>query len=204
MIKIDTTNYFWKNSLISLRQPKAGDWESLIHHMYESRGRFFFNNEIDMPIDIEQYRETIESIDPDKQPYVAFAIEDANGKHAGILNVFCIDERNGTFGPVGIMINPSERGKGYGCAAYRMIGRYMFGERRMHKWNNGYLQENEASAALHRKLGFVIEGVQTDMHFHEGRYWNVVMCGMTERQFYENEERLSRIEMERQGLRMNE
>ena len=63
----------------------------------------------------------------------------------------------------------------------------------MHKWNNGYLEENKASAALHKRLGFEIEGIQKDIHFHEGRYWNVVICGMTETQFYENEKRMPNL-----------
>ncbi len=189
-MNIDYSNYYWKNSLITLRRPKEGDWEYLIHHMYESQGRFFFNDEIDLPTDIEEYKKRTEFVEPEKLPYTCFAIENSDGKHVGIANLFGIDERNGNFGPIGIVINPADRGKGYAVAAYRMLGRYMFCERRMHKWNNGYLEENKASAALHKRLGFEIEGIQKDIHFHEGRYWNVVICGMTETQFYENEKRM--------------
>ncbi len=190
-MNIDDSKYFWKNDCITLRRPREDDWEHLIHHMYDSQGRFFFNNEIDLPTDPALYKQKMEFTEPDQLPYLCFAIENSEGKHVGIANLFGVDERNGNFGPIGIVINPMDRGKGYGAAAYRMLGNYMFLERRMHKWNNGYLQENTASAALHKKLGFVTEGVQIDLYFHEGRYWNVVLCGMTETQFLENEKKLS-------------
>lgn len=187
---IDMTKYYWKNDLITLRKPKESDWETLIHHMFESEGRFFINDEIDMPTDIDEYKSRAEFTQPNKLPYICFAIENSEGRHVGVANLFGVDERNGTFGPIGILINPRDRGKGYALATYRMLGRYLFNERRLHKWNSAYIEGNAASAALHEKTGFEIEGLQRDMHFHEGRYWNVVVCGMTEARFFENEKRL--------------
>lgn len=192
-MQIDYSGYYWKNSQITLRRPKAEDWEFLILHMFDTKGRFFFNNEVDLPVDIDQYRRKMEFTDPETLPYRCFAIENAEGMHVGIANLFGVDERNGNFGPIGIVIDPPARGHGYATAAYRMLGHYMFEERRMHKWNNGYIEENHASAALHKKLGFRIEGVRSDIYFHEGRYWNEVLCGMTEQQFFENEQRLGKL-----------
>lgn len=189
-MNIDYSKYYWRNSSISLRRPKEGDWEFLVHHMFESQGRFFINDEIDMPVDIDLYKKRPEFSEPEKLGYICFAIENSEGKPVGIANLFGVNERHGSFGPIGIVINPADRGKGYAEAAYRMLGDYMFNERRMHKWNSGYNEENKASAALHKKLGFVIEGVQKDMLYHEGRYWNTIVCGMTEKQFYDNEKKL--------------
>lgn len=194
-MEIDTSRYYWKNGLITLRHPRAEDWESLIYHMFDSQGRFFFNEEIDLPVDVEQYKGRPEFINPEQLPYLCFAIENSQGKHVGIANLFNVNERHGTFGPIGIVINPQDRGKGYGTEAYRMLGRYLFQERRMHKWNNGYIEGNRASEALHKKLGFVVEGIQRDMYYHEGRYWNQVVCGMTETQFFENERRVFHASM---------
>jgi len=190
-VDIDCSNYYWKNNLIQLRQPKADDWEELVRNMYDNVARFYFNEEIEMPVDVDAYRQWhIDHLKPEKLDYICFAIENRAGKHVGIANLFGVDERNGRFGPIGIQINPPDRNQGYGVAAYRMLGRYMFNERRMHKWNSGYIEENKTSEALHKKMGFLIEGVQKDMYFHEGRYWNQVLCGMTEVQFFENERRL--------------
>lgn len=182
-MNIDYSKYYWKNDMITLRQPKPGDWEYLIHHMFDSQERFFFNDEIDMPVDIDEYRKKFE--EREKPAYISFAIENAKGEHVGIANLFGIDERNGVFGPIGILINPAHRNKGYAAAALKMLGKYMFNERRMHKWNSGYVEGNAASAALHNKIGFEIEGVAKDMCFHDGRYWNHVICGITAEQFFE-------------------
>jgi len=186
MREIDYSKYYWKSNTILLRPPKAEDWEEQIHNMFDSAARFLFNDEIDMPVDIDEFKQ-FDKID---RGFICFAIENNAGKHVGIANLFGIDERHGKFGPVGIQINPPDRGKGYALAAFRMLGRYMFNERRMHKWNSGYVEGNVASAALHKKTGFTIEGIQADMVFHEGRYWNQVMCGVTETQFFENEKTL--------------
>ena len=113
-MEIDTSRYYWKNDLITLRRPKAEDWESLIYHMFDSQGRFFFNEEIDLPVDVEQYKGRPEFINPEQLPYLCFAIENSQGKHVGIANLFNVNERHGTFGPIGIVINPQDRGNGYG------------------------------------------------------------------------------------------
>jgi RimJ/RimL family protein N-acetyltransferase len=194
MLEIDYSKYYWKNSLVGLRHGKYEDWEEQIHNNYDNIARFFFNEEIELPVDIEAFKRCF--IHDGSRPqetdrtFLGLVIENNDGKHVGVMNVFGIDERNGRFGVVGIQINPQDRNKGYGAAAYRLLGKYMFKERRMHKWNNGYMEENKASEALHKKLGFKIEGVQRDMYFHEGRYWNQVLCGMTEAEFFENEKHL--------------
>lgn len=196
MLDIDFSRYYWKNSFISLRLQREEDWESRIWNKYDSEMRFFMNDEIELPIDIDIYKQWhIDLIQKHKADSndnsVLLAIENNDGEHVGVCNLYGIDERHGRFGPVGIEINSAHRNKGYATVAYRMLGRYMFNERRMHKWNNGYIEGNAASAAMHKKVGFIIEGIRPDTVFHDGRYWSEVLCGMTEVQFFENEKTLS-------------
>lgn len=187
----EMSRYYWKNDLIQLRRPKADDIDALLPNQYDSAARFFFNEELELPVDVEGTRKQFaESLEPGKLDYICFAIENREGEHVGIANLFGMDERNGKFGPIGLQINPAHRGKGYGIAAMRMLGNYLFQERRMHKWNSGYIEGNRASETLHKKLGFSVEGVQKDMFYHDGRYWNQVLCGITEAAFFENERRL--------------
>jgi len=184
------TAYFWQNDLIRLRMQREEDWQATMPNQLDSEARVLFNDEIDLPVDEDAYRQgTAEWIEKNKgsADTLLFAIENAAGEHVGICNLFGIDERHGNFGPIGIEINTAHRKKGYGLAAYRILGRYMFSERRMHKWNSGYLEPNAASAAFHKKMGFVIEGVRKDRVFHDGKYWNEVLCGMTEEQFFARE-----------------
>ena len=79
--------------------------------MFDSQGRFFFNEEIDLPVDVEQYKGRPEFINPEQLPYLCFAIENSQGKHVGIANLFNVNERHGTFGPIGIVINPQDPGQ---------------------------------------------------------------------------------------------
>jgi len=186
-MNIDYSKYYWRNSLITLRQPLESDWELVIHNRYDSESRFLFTDEIELPTETESFRKNfVEDITQSKD-YLRFAITNNEDKHVGIVHVFGIDEKNGVFGPIGIQINPLDRGMGYATAVYRMLGKYMFSERRMHKWNSEFLEENVGSERLHKKIGFNIEGIRKDMSFHEGRYWNLVLAGITEHQFYENE-----------------
>ena len=185
---IDFSKYYWKNDLIHLRPPNETDWKDFLPGRFESEIRFFLNEEIEMPVDSESIRKrSIEDLEPGKLDYIPFTIENNEGKNVGWANIFDIDERNGKFGPIGIQINSSYKKMGYAVATYRMLGNYMFNERRMHKWNSGYVYGNEASEALHKKIGFIIEGIQKDMYFHKGKYWDQVIVGITEKQFFDNE-----------------
>ena len=183
---VDYSNYYWKNDFIHLRELRENDWEDFLPGRFESRNRFFLNEEIELPVNVDAYRKKyIENLEAGPTKHISFAIENNSGKIVGWANIFDIDERNGKFGPIGIQINSMYRKMGYAAATYRMLGNYMFNERRMHKWNSAYLENNEASKALHKKLGFIIEGVQKDMVFHEGRYWDLVLAGITETIFKE-------------------
>ncbi len=59
----------------------------------------------------------------------------------------------------------------------------MFGERRYHKCEAGIYAYNEASLALHRRLGFTEEGRLRDHEFFAGRHHDLVVMGMTAQEF---------------------
>lgn len=195
MSDIDFSKYYWSNGLIRLRLQREEDWEARLCNKYDSEARLLFNDDIELPVDIDNFKQEqmdfIRSCNSNtNKDTILLAIENNAGEHVGICNLFGINERHGRFGPVGIEINIKHRNKGYGTAAYRMIGHYMFNERRMHKWNNGYMEKNTASAMFHKKLGFIIEGIRPDFFFNNGNYSSEVLCGMTDTQFFENEKNL--------------
>jgi RimJ/RimL family protein N-acetyltransferase len=121
---------------------------------------------------------------------IMFAAQTLSGEIVGGLNLNSINERQGTFG-IGIQIHTGERGKGYGTAAMRILLKYAFLERRLTKFNSGCVEGNAASAAMHKKLGCVQEGVQRQVYYHEGRYYDHWLFGLTSDEFVENERRLS-------------
>ena len=180
---IDFTQYYWKNDIIQLRQIKEDDWQYLCQSFYCSENRFMFNGVIDLPLDIEGFKNQYIEQAQIQPNHIQFAILDRNEKHVGIANIFGINERHGCFGPVGVQINCEDRGNGYALAALRMIGTYMFNERRMHKWESGCIRGNTASESLHKKLGFIQEGMRRQNTYHNGKYWDEVLFGMTKEEF---------------------
>lgn len=63
-----------------------------------------------------------------------------------------------------------------------MLLRFMFAERRYHKCEARIFAHNEASLALHRRLGFVEEGRLRDRVF-AGRHRDLVVMGMLADEF---------------------
>jgi len=113
------------------------------------------------------------------------AYETLEGKYVGYVNLNSIDERHGTFS-IGIQINSDDCGKGYGTVAMRIIMRYAFNERRLHKYYGSVIEDNIASAAMLKKLGCVQEGIRREQIYMNGRHWNEVLFGLTSYEFNEN------------------
>lgn len=60
---------------------------------------------------------------------------------------------------------------------------YMFGERRFHKCEVGIYTFNEASIALHHRIGFHTEGRLRDHEHFSGRHHDLVVMGLTVTEF---------------------
>ena len=73
----------------------------------------------------------------------------------------------------------SHRRQGYAAAAILVILRYYFQELRYQKVTIQMHSENEASRALHERLGFVREGAVRRAIFTGGRYLDELFYGMT-------------------------
>jgi len=115
-----------------------------------------------------------------------FVIETHDGNAVGIFNLNSINERHGTFS-IGMQILPVECGKGYGTAAMRLLLRYAFDERRLHKYYGSVVEGNVASITMLMKLGCVQEGVRREQIYMNGRYWDELLFGLTAEEFHEKE-----------------
>ncbi len=73
------------------------------------------------------------------------------------------DQVNGTFSD-GLGIHPEHKGSGYAAEAVLLVLRFMFDERRFHKYEARVYDYNCASIQLHRKPGFTEEG---RLHQHD-------------------------------------
>ncbi len=192
MKPISYDNYYWQNELVRLRAWTPEDWEASYPSLFDSPARFLLDEEVELPPVMATWQEKNRNwgnfnLETGR---LMFAIETLAGETVGGLNLNSINERHGTFG-IGIQVHTGERGKGYGTAAMRIVLRYAFLERRLNKFNSGCVEGNTASAAMHKKLGCVEEGIRKQMYYHEGRYFDLWLFGLTRDEFVENERKLS-------------
>ena len=191
MKPISYENYYWQNELVRLRAWTAEDWEASYPSLYDSPARFLLEEEVELPPVLADWQEKNRnwgSFNIKGTGRLMFAVETLAGETVGGLNLNGITERHGTFG-IGIQIHTGERGKGYGTAAMRIVLKYAFLEGRLNKFNSACVEGNTASAAMHKKLGCVQEGVRRQVYYHDGRYYDDILFGLTKDEFVENERR---------------
>lgn len=180
--------YFWQDEVVRLRAVRTGDGVHHLYNRYDSPARLLLDAMIELPpteAEATEFEETWANFGHVNER-IMFSIETLAGEYVGGLNINGIDERNGTFG-IGIQIDRDHRGKGYGTAAMRILLRYAFFERRLHKFNVSVLEGNVASARMLEKLGCVREGVREGVRrevvYANGRYFDEILYGMTEKEF---------------------
>jgi RimJ/RimL family protein N-acetyltransferase len=118
----------------------------------------------------------------DADGVIIFAIETLMGEDVGGISYHSRDRKNGIFG-FGVVIDRPHRRQGYAEDAISILLRYGFRERRHQKCNSGCVHTNEASIALHKKLGFTEEGRVRRRWFFDGQYHDDLLFGMTVEEF---------------------
>jgi RimJ/RimL family protein N-acetyltransferase len=190
MKPISYENYYWQNELVRLRASTPEDWEDGYPSLFDSYARFLLEEEVELPPVTETIKEQSKkwanfSLETGR---LMFTIETLDGKAVGGLNLNNINERNGTF-CIGIQVFVGEREKGYGTAAMRILLKYAFLERRLNKFNSGWVEGNTGSEKMHKKLGCIQEGRIRQMSYSQGRYFDWIRVGLLKDEFIENERR---------------
>jgi RimJ/RimL family protein N-acetyltransferase len=174
----------WRGRLVRLRAVEPGDWEA----------HFAWNQESDMsrsldhvwrPASVARVKRWAEetSAQADEGDDFAFEIEAlADGERAGHIAVNRCDRRVGSF-YYGIATLPMRQRRGFASEAILLVARYYFQELRYQKMNAQVYSFNQASLALHEKLGFTREGALRRMVFTGGRYHDLVEFGITDDEF---------------------
>ncbi len=111
-----------------------------------------------------------------------FVIEDLEGNAVGSISSNTVSKIDGCF-RYGIGIIEPAREKGYAREAIQIFLNYYFNELRYHKVNASVYEFNASSITLHEKMGFVKEGHLRETKFTEGKYWDVILFGMTKDEF---------------------
>ncbi|MGW6568004.1 GNAT family N-acetyltransferase [Streptomyces sp. NPDC054975] len=170
----------WVGEKVRLRGVEADDWEDfrdLSRHTVDMRDA----DVVEPPRSEESFRSwTAERAGraPGGDAFRLVVESLADQAFVGSVTVGETDRRAGRF-KTGIEIAREHRGHGYATDATRLLLTYMFAEQRLNKCEVEIYAFNDASLALHRKLGFVEEGRLRQHEFFAGAHHDVVLMGLT-------------------------
>lgn len=176
----DYSNYFWQGAKIRLRALASDDADNRFAQSLDSISREEFNIGIELPTTVELQKTWLDKYGGCKQvnDMIAFALETHEQEYAGLVTMHSIDERHGKFS-FSVLVDRPYRKRGYAEEAVRLILKYGFMERRLHKCNSACASYNTASIQLHRKLGFIQEGTLRKEWFFNGKHHDELIFGMT-------------------------
>lgn len=188
---LDDSRYFWQGDRVRLRPLRPDDAERLFAESLDSPSRQVLQLEIELPSSIEAKRAEIDQYAGCKETngVILFAVEAVGGEAVGGISLHSQDHKNGVFS-AGLIISRPYWGRSYGADALRILLRYAFWERRFQKCDSACVATNQASIALHRKLGFVEEGRRRCRWFLNGEHVDEILFGLTREEFDAVEESL--------------
>lgn len=123
---------------------------------------------------------------PSGPPYTDSAVfsvaELATGELAGEALLWDIDTHNRS-AHIGIALRASARGRGLGLDAVRVLCRYGFAIRGLHRLQLETLSDNHAMIAVAGKLGFTREGMTRCSYWVNGGFADDVIFGLLTAEF---------------------
>ncbi|AUS81790.1 RimJ/RimL family protein N-acetyltransferase [Actinoalloteichus sp. AHMU CJ021] len=170
----------WTGHKVRVRGIEPEDWQAF-QHFDEHSAAMRNADMIQPPRSAAGYREwaAIQATQQTAGDEFLLAIEArADQTLVGSLSTNNVDQRAGRFS-YGISIGHDHQRHGYATDAIPLLLTYMFGERRFHKCEVDIYAFNEASIALHRKIGFQTEGRLRDHEYFAGRHHDLVVMGLT-------------------------
>lgn len=122
------------------------------------------------PLNLTQEREYFEGVVSDDGSVNLLVWVD--GERAGTIGLEKIDDVNGS-AEIGLFLAEDHWGAGVGTEAARVLTRYAFHERRLHRVYARVRTNNEASARIWEKLDYRHEATHREAVFHEGQQVDV-------------------------------
>jgi RimJ/RimL family protein N-acetyltransferase len=117
------------------------------------------------------------------QDAALFAVTElATGELAGEALLWGIDPHNRS-AHLGLSLRPASRGRGLGADTVRVLCRYGFGIRGLHRLQLETLSDNGAMIAAAERAGFTREGVTRGSGWVNGRWADDVIFGLLDTEF---------------------
>jgi len=129
-----------------------------------------------VPLTFEAFAEQADKRRNEATDNAEFAV-DAGGALVGRCVLFHVDPlaRNAE---VGLGFGPEHRGKGYGRDTLRVLLRYAFAYRNLHRVHLECTARNVAALKAYAAVGFVEEGRAREQAWVDGEYMDMVRMGL--------------------------
>ncbi|MGB9807583.1 MAG: UDP-4-amino-4,6-dideoxy-N-acetyl-beta-L-altrosamine N-acetyltransferase [Thermosulfidibacteraceae bacterium] len=137
---------------------------------------------MDHEIGVDEHRGFIKRLKGDSRNAYFLAIKE--GKPIGVISLVRIDFKNRS-SYFGIYANPFEKMPNVGTMLGRALLKLAFEIINLHTLKLEVLEGNDRAIGLYRKLGFKEEGRLREFVFKDGRWFDVIVMGMTEEEYYE-------------------
>jgi RimJ/RimL family protein N-acetyltransferase len=143
------------------------------HWMRDYDLRRWMEDETIVPMTDEAQQAWIDKTLVAEDAYYFAIVTLAEERFIGTCGLFSIDDKNGS-AEFGIGIGEKDYwGRGYGTDAARLVLRFAFMERNLHRIELATFDFNERAIRSYEKVGFVHEGTRRQAIFREGEYHDV-------------------------------
>lgn len=178
------TNALWRGQLIGLRAIEPEDWEVFAEQETDVVSTRHGTGWAPVPWSRHRLKEWAQDLDRSQMKDDSFrwVIEAGGGAVAGSINTHRCDRRTGAFS-YGVLTFPDHRRRGYASEAIRLVLAYYFGELRYQECTVTIYSFNDASLALHRRLGFSEEGRIRRTVYTAGALHDEFVMGITAEEF---------------------
>jgi len=185
---MDYSHYFWMGEKVRLRPMNINDIDNIYEGSLDTPSRQTLQLFTELPKSKEAIPPFVEKYSDckDVDGLIIFIIENEDGKNVGGISYHSRKRKHGTF-TIGLSIDRPYWRRGYAEDAYRILLRFAFNERNYQKLNSACIADNEASIALHKKVGCVEEGRRRRMWYYDGQYHDKILFGLTREEFREND-----------------
>ncbi len=113
---------------------------------------------------------------------IIFIIETEEQSPAGYTLIKHLDHKNRQ-AEIGLYLDPTQQGKGYGKDAFLTLMGYCFHELNLHRIYLEVFAFNEKASKMYEKIGFKEEGRKREAFFTQNQYHDIIVMSLLETEF---------------------